>query len=82
MCVHTGILLFWMNILKIFILTRSRDFGRINDVKVAVDLAYFPNHGIDKERTDTLFYELLENITYFDSLGYIIILWVILTADV
>jgi hypothetical protein len=30
--------------------------------------------GIDKEKTDALFYELLENITNFNNLGYNIIL--------
>ena len=32
-------------------------------MKTAVGVAYFPNDGIDKEKTDALFYELLENIT-------------------
>jgi hypothetical protein len=30
-------------------------------MKTAVGVAYFPNDGIDKEKTDALFYELLEN---------------------
>jgi hypothetical protein len=32
-------------------------------MKTAVGVVYFPNDGIDKEKTDALFYELLENIT-------------------
>ena len=43
---------------------------RIKDMKTAVGVAYFPNDGIDKEKTDALFYELLENITNFNNLGY------------
>jgi hypothetical protein len=39
-------------------------------MKTAVGVAYFPNDGIDKEKTDALFYELLENITNFNNLGY------------
>jgi len=34
--------------------------SRINFVKVAVGVAYVPSDGIDKERTDALFYQLLE----------------------
>ena len=47
---------------------------RIKDMKTAVGVVYFPNDGIDKEKTDALFYELLENITNFNNLGYNIIL--------
>jgi exonuclease III len=43
-------------------------------MKTGVGVAYFPNDGIDKEKTDALFYELLENITNFNNLGYNIIL--------
>ena len=35
-------------------------------MKTAVGVVYFPNDGIDKEKTDALFYELLENITNFN----------------
>jgi exonuclease III len=43
-------------------------------MKTAVGVACFPNDGIDKKKTDALFYELLENITNFNNLGYNIIL--------
>jgi hypothetical protein len=36
----------------------------------SVGIAYFLNDGIDKEKTEALFYELLENITNFNNLGY------------
>ena len=52
---------------------------RIKDMKTVV---YFPNDGIDKEKTDALFYELLENITNFNNLGYNIILMGTSTEDV
>ena len=43
---------------------------RIDNMKVAVGIVYFPNDGIDKEKTDALFYELLENIADFNNQGY------------
>jgi hypothetical protein len=43
-------------------------------MKTAVGVVYFPNDGIVKGKTDALFYELLENITNFNNLGYNIIL--------
>jgi hypothetical protein len=40
---------------------------RINRIKTAV---YFPNDGVDKNKIDLLFYELLENCSVFQSHGY------------
>jgi hypothetical protein len=37
---------------------------------MAIGVAYFPNDGIQKEKTDALYYELLENVSYFNSLGF------------
>ena len=56
----------------------SRDDGferlwilcRMNNVKTAVGVVYFPNDGVDKPTTDKLFYELLENCSVFRRLGY------------
>ncbi|VDH92689.1 Hypothetical predicted protein [Mytilus galloprovincialis] len=55
----------------------SRDNGferiwilcRMNNVKTAVGVVYFPNDGVDKPTTDKLFYELLENCSVFRRLG-------------
>jgi hypothetical protein len=47
---------------------------RMKDMKTAVGIAYFLNDGIDKENTEALFYELLENINNFNNFGYNIIL--------
>ena len=47
---------------------------RLNNVKVAVGVAYFPNDGVCKPKTDELFFELLENTTSFHELGYEVIL--------
>ena len=47
---------------------------RLNNIKVAIGVAYFPNDGIDKTKTDELFFELLDNTTFFQSLGYEVIL--------
>ena len=38
---------------------------RINGIKTAVGVVYFPNDGVDKNKTDLLFYELLENCSVF-----------------
>ena len=38
---------------------------RINGVKTAVGVAYFPNDGIHNPLTDKLFYELLEKLYVF-----------------
>jgi hypothetical protein len=43
---------------------------RINGIKTAVGVVYFPNDGVDKNKTDLLFYELLENCSVFQSHGY------------
>ena len=43
---------------------------RINGIKTAVGVVYFPNDGFDKNKTDLLFYELLENCSVFQSHGY------------
>ena len=47
---------------------------RINNNKIAVGVVYFPNDGVEKDKTDALFYELLENITQFNNMGYNIVL--------
>jgi hypothetical protein len=44
--------------------------GRLNGVKTAIGTVYFPNDGVSKDLTDSLFYELLENCSLFASLGY------------
>lgn len=44
--------------------------GRLNGVKTAIGTVYFPNDGVNKDLTDSLFYELLENCSLFASLGY------------
>jgi hypothetical protein len=43
---------------------------RINGIKTAVGVVYFPNDGVDKNKTDLLFYELLKNCSMFQSHGY------------
>ena len=43
--------------------------GRLNGVKTAIGTVYFPNDGVNKDLTDSLFYELLENCSLFASLG-------------
>ena len=47
---------------------------RLNNSKTAIGVSYFPNDGLKKEKTDSLFYELLENVTNFNNMGYDIIL--------
>ncbi len=47
---------------------------RLNDVKTAIGVAYFPNDGVSKDLTDSLMYELLCNCTDLKSLGYEVIL--------
>ena len=46
---------------------------KINGVKTALGVTYFPNDGTDKEKTDELFHELLENVSKFSSSGYEVI---------
>ena len=47
---------------------------RLNNIKVALGVAYFPNDGTSKPKTDELFFELLENTSSFASSGYEVIL--------
>jgi hypothetical protein len=47
---------------------------RLNNIKVALGVAYFPNDGTNKPKTDELFFELLENTSSFDSSGYEVVL--------
>jgi exonuclease III len=47
---------------------------RLNNIKVALGVAYFPNDGTNKPKTDELFFELLENTSSFASSGYEMIL--------
>ena len=48
----------------------SVDFMSYKWDKTAVGVVYFPNDGVDKNKTDLLFYELLENCSVFQSHGY------------
>lgn len=43
---------------------------RINGIKTAVGVVYFPNDGVGKNNTDLLFHELVENCFVFQSHGY------------
>ena len=47
---------------------------RLDNIKVALCVAYFPNDGTNKPKTDELFSELLENTSSFASSGYEVIL--------
>ena len=43
---------------------------RLNNVKTAVCVSYFPNDGVNKTQTDALMFELLKNTTDLQALGY------------
>ncbi|CAG2253445.1 unnamed protein product [Mytilus edulis] len=48
--------------------------SRIGNAKTAIGIAYFPNDGIDRDTTDKLMYELLENCSKLATSGYEILL--------
>jgi hypothetical protein len=43
---------------------------RLNNVKTAVCVSYFPNDGVNKTQTDALMFELLNKTTDLQALGY------------